>query len=779
ASITATSNGNIKGTWDGVTIPVNKGGTGQTTLTSGAILVGNGTGNVKMTKPTAGHLLQANGTSGVATANLTSYITGVTNQINVSTNGSTGGVKIGFPSGGVTIPVATRVDNDLEVIGDTTIGTTTAATSLNVYGTTTINGNTTIGGTPAANNRNLTVNGDLDATGKITGTWNGDTIPVSHGGTGRATLTSGAILVGNGDSNVSLLAKPTTNNKYLKSSGTNYAPAWGSIAYGDITGTPTIGISSGNIPRNDGNLANNKLIKATSNGISTDVSLTSYITGTANQIDVSANGTTGGVKIGFPSGGVTIPVATTLSSTLSVSGNTTIGGTTTLNGTTNIKGDTTIGTTSAAKTLTVNGNTTIGTDAAKKSFTVNGNALAVTASSNVGIGTASPTTKLHVVGATTITGNTTITGTTTLNGTTNINGDTTIGGDTPATNKDLTVNGNTTITGNTTIGTTSTNNTLTVNGKITGTWNGDVISANKGGTGRATLTSGAILVGNGTGNIKMTKPTAGHLLQADATNGVATASLTNYVTGTANQIDVSANGTTGGVKIGFPTTEDMIIPMNTQINGDLGAETVIADRINLANRIFGTSLNQGEVLTFHKDRAGVFNFGSDVMLSGYAEDTNLIVNPSNALTFDTSNPLFFQIETLLNFTIIDRNNPTVIFREETVNIVSTISTLHIQYSYLQKHKVVSHHCIGMNNNFGEFGIWDNDEFNHSEIIFDDNSSFSFDNAALISHILIPSLKLQNINNIFGTSQFSINYSYRFNINALGNSGAEIYFGAKH
>jgi hypothetical protein len=67
---------------------------------------------------------------------------------------------------------------------------------------------------------------NLSKLGTITtGTWNGSTIGVAYGGTGRATLTSGSVLVGNGTSAVSL--RSITNNTSAKavSASTNLITA--------------------------------------------------------------------------------------------------------------------------------------------------------------------------------------------------------------------------------------------------------------------------------------------------------------------------------------------------------------------------------------------------------------------------------------------------------------------------------------------------------------------------------------------------------------------------
>ena len=84
--------GGANATWDGVTINVNRGGTGATTLTSGGVLYGNGTGAIgAMGVQTNGQLLIGNGAGAPTAATLTPTV----NQVNV-TNGA-GAITLSLP----------------------------------------------------------------------------------------------------------------------------------------------------------------------------------------------------------------------------------------------------------------------------------------------------------------------------------------------------------------------------------------------------------------------------------------------------------------------------------------------------------------------------------------------------------------------------------------------------------------------------------------------------------------------------------------------------------
>jgi hypothetical protein len=78
----------------------------------------------------------------------------------------------------------------------------------------------TIGASPLAGSSSITTTGTIS-----NGTWNGNTIAVTNGGTGATTLTSNGVLIGNGISAVTTVA-PSTSGNVLMSNGS----AWVSSA---------------------------------------------------------------------------------------------------------------------------------------------------------------------------------------------------------------------------------------------------------------------------------------------------------------------------------------------------------------------------------------------------------------------------------------------------------------------------------------------------------------------------------------------------------------------
>ena len=94
-------------------------------------------------------------------------------------------------------------------------GTISGITSLSVSGNTTVTGN-------ISTQNNLTVTGNVACNTITLGT----RLAVQHGGTGRTSLASGSLLVGNGSSSVGLLSPSAlgVSGKYLKSNGTTWEP---------------------------------------------------------------------------------------------------------------------------------------------------------------------------------------------------------------------------------------------------------------------------------------------------------------------------------------------------------------------------------------------------------------------------------------------------------------------------------------------------------------------------------------------------------------------------
>ena len=182
------------------TLPTAAGGTGQTSYTDGQILIG---------RTSDGELVKATITAGtgISISNGAGAIT-VTNsapdQVVSLTGGGTTVITGSYPNFNIT-------SNDQFVGTVTSVSGTGTVNGLTLTGTVTSSGSLTLGGT-------LSVNLATDVTG---------TLSVSNGGIGATTLTSGAVLVGNGTSAVSTVSPGTAGN-VLVSSGSAWisqAPA--------------------------------------------------------------------------------------------------------------------------------------------------------------------------------------------------------------------------------------------------------------------------------------------------------------------------------------------------------------------------------------------------------------------------------------------------------------------------------------------------------------------------------------------------------------------------
>lgn len=167
-----TSNATGVPTWAS-TISVVNGGTGRATLTTSAILYGNGTGAISMLAP-------------VNSSILTSSATGV-------------------PTWASTLPV---------INGGT--GLSTIPANALMYGS----GSGTVGVLNSVNNSVLTT----DGTGLLS--W-ASSVPVQSGGTGLSTIPSGSVLIGNGTSAISTVSN-VNNALFVGGSST---PAYNTALY--------------------------------------------------------------------------------------------------------------------------------------------------------------------------------------------------------------------------------------------------------------------------------------------------------------------------------------------------------------------------------------------------------------------------------------------------------------------------------------------------------------------------------------------------------------------
>ena len=181
------------------TLPVAAGGTGQTSYTDGQLLVG---------RTSDGELVKATLTAGtsISVSNGAGSIT-VTNtapdQVVSLTGGGTTVITGSYPNFNIT-------SNDQFVGTVTSVGGTGTVSGITLTGTVTSTGNLTLGGTLSVDLASATVTG---------------TLPVANGGTGATTLSTGAVLIGNGTSAVSSVSPGTASN-VLTSNGS----AWVSQA---------------------------------------------------------------------------------------------------------------------------------------------------------------------------------------------------------------------------------------------------------------------------------------------------------------------------------------------------------------------------------------------------------------------------------------------------------------------------------------------------------------------------------------------------------------------
>ena len=152
------------------TIPVNKGGTGVTTLTDGGVLLGSGTGTVTTMAALAdGEVIVGDGTTDP-----------------VAESGATLRTSIGVGTGDS--PQFTAVN--IGAATDTTVARSGA--------------------------------GDITVEGNAIYRAGGTDVPVADGGTGRSTLTANYVLLGDGTSAVQMIA-PGTSANVLTSDGSTWA----------------------------------------------------------------------------------------------------------------------------------------------------------------------------------------------------------------------------------------------------------------------------------------------------------------------------------------------------------------------------------------------------------------------------------------------------------------------------------------------------------------------------------------------------------------------------
>jgi hypothetical protein len=178
------------------TLPHEAGGTGFTSYTDGQLLIGRSSdGSIQKGTLTAGTAISISNGSGAITVTNTAP-----DQIVSLTAGGTTTITGAYPNFNITS-------------ADQFVGTVTS-----VSGTGNVNGITLTG--TITSSGSLTLGGALSGvslTSQVTGT-----LPVSNGGTGQSTLTSGAVLTGNGSSAVGSVSPGTAGN-VLVSTGSAWA----------------------------------------------------------------------------------------------------------------------------------------------------------------------------------------------------------------------------------------------------------------------------------------------------------------------------------------------------------------------------------------------------------------------------------------------------------------------------------------------------------------------------------------------------------------------------
>jgi hypothetical protein len=253
------------------TLAVANGGTGQTTYTDGQLLIGNSTGNTlaKATLTAGTGISVTNGAGSISLALASGY--GDTLFPFVSSR--TAATVLAAPSGAAGTPsfrtlaladISTALSTWTGSSSVTTLGTITTGTWTGTA-ITVLNGGT--GATTAATARTNLGLGNVENTalstwagsanivtvGTITtGTWNGNTIVASRGGTGSASYTLGDLLYASATTTLTKLAGNTASSlRILTQTGTgavSAAPAWST--FDQITPTQTG--NAGDVLQTDG-----------------------------------------------------------------------------------------------------------------------------------------------------------------------------------------------------------------------------------------------------------------------------------------------------------------------------------------------------------------------------------------------------------------------------------------------------------------------------------------------------------------------------------------------
>ena len=194
------------------TLPHEAGGTGFTSYTDGQLLIGKSSdGSLAKGTLTAGTAISISNGAGAITITNTAP-----DQIVSLTGGGTTVITGSYPNFNIT-------SADQYVGTVTSVAGTGTVNGITLTGTVTSSGSLTLGGTLSG----------VDLTSQITGT-----LPVANGGTGQSTLTSGAVLTGNGSSAVGSVSPGTAGNVLVStgSAWASQAPAASGITQKKATG---------------------------------------------------------------------------------------------------------------------------------------------------------------------------------------------------------------------------------------------------------------------------------------------------------------------------------------------------------------------------------------------------------------------------------------------------------------------------------------------------------------------------------------------------------------